>query len=265
MQGDQQNQVFDWKHPKLAQCNNVSSGDKAKLIVHNLIHLSLVPLIGGGQSRQAEVSALTERTLASLVLPPECTCSLLKSAVTDVLTVSRAMQQLANNHADDGFVALDGLERAKSGAKMLVKQAIAQSGFWKNREKALRDSHTAVLALTPELKEALKILTADEVLVDQVKKIARDMPKWDNALPEGARVGGFWTWCCFLFDTSKQSEGEGGGLETKDTKEHMPTYQEDRKEETIVNRASNPQSLGAAEFYRHRLSNTHPTFCASRA
>ena len=175
---------FSWEMPRLSSVS-LSEADVARTLLHSAVHTTLVPMMNLGESKAAVVKLMCMKLMEKLKTS-ETQSDVYKAAFEELKEISAALLALGDHQ--HGVAALDQLSKAKKGSRLLVKQTISQSSFWRNREISCRSKAQASKSLLPRVQALQELMKEDAINWQATVEYVRELPVWEDRLLPGSHV-----------------------------------------------------------------------------
>ena len=113
------------------------------------------------------------------------TSDVMQAALEEIKEIASTV--LALRDPREGIEAIVKLSSAKMGARLLVKQTIGHSSFWRNLELKARSMAQSSKSIVPEIKKLEGQLESTEPLDwDSLAIRIRELPAWEDRVLPGA-------------------------------------------------------------------------------
>ena len=160
--------------------------DKARLFLNTAIQKTIVPLIRQGAAKIEKVSLLCKHLREEMERRPQQPSAMaLEGATTEMTEICIFLEALNNPQAPCDATALDKIMTAKSGGRLLVKQAALLSTTYKQAEVKMRSAAVASKTMLPQMKSLETLMTGDPPDIEGIISHMKDIPRWDDALRPG--------------------------------------------------------------------------------
>ena len=158
-----------------------------QLLLRSVVHETLIKLVVGGEDKAAIALLLCTKLQEALQskLPEIDSRPVLQAALEELGQVCDFVRALGASTAVD-LAVLDAIMTSKSGARVLMKNAVVQQGYWRNLEGQVRQVQAASAVMIPEIEDAHKKLETMS-LQDITDTICRRIPVWKDSLRAGAK------------------------------------------------------------------------------
>eukprot|EP00971_Amphidinium_carterae_P049102 967572-Amphidinium_carterae.1 len=179
---------WDARKPLLSKAS-LEPKEMATIMLDILVSKKLCPLICKGAEGVQEATALcTAISTMRDVLLQQTVVELdifVSTAIEDLGTIVGGFFALTDAGPSylQGLDDVQAIKVAQTGAKALLKHALVQTAFWKEKEKALRESVQAEASMGPDVRRTLTALNETEGLtIEMLKHVTMQIPKWRDHL-----------------------------------------------------------------------------------
>ena len=180
---------FDALSPTL-KSSTMSQDEKAKVFATVMINQCLVPMVGQGKQRSAELKTFATRVLSCCHAAQQDTqltgemSAMMFSVLKDVECACTSMLVLLDPLCAAPTSTLDEVMAAKDGYLVVLKQALGLSAHYQKLQAAIRSTDVASMTMIPRLLELAKKVV--EQPAQHMDAVIDELPSFAAALREGA-------------------------------------------------------------------------------